>query len=255
MEASDRVASGGPMSHAEFAPQSGRSANEPPVQRPRAEIIDRYRRLRAVSTGHNRAALKRLSTEALMEQARRLGLARGRTLLLGVEDELTFVFDLALYARHGERKRHIDRYAASQRLQSDSDEARVLDAMLAARFTLVRVERLHPEAGLIVSDLIREKELWLVDEGLESTAPLGSAMATCVYSPDDFHMTAGVLVPLEGALLRSALERRPLLMRMGLDEAVEDRRFAEAIYQEAIRAGVTERVRFEDPPGLAGAAA
>ena len=243
------------MSHPEIAPQSSRSANEPLMQRSRAEIIDRYRRLRAVSTTHNSGALKCLSSEALMEQARRLGVARGRRLILDSEDELTFVFDLALYARQGGRRRPIDRYAASQRLAQNSDEARVLGAMLDARFVLIRVERRHPEAGLIVSDLIREQEFWLIDQGLEASAPLGSKLATRVYSPDDFHMTAGVFVPLEGALLMSALDRRPLLLRMDLHEAIEDRRFAEAIYREAVRASVMERVRFQDLPGLAGAAA
>jgi hypothetical protein len=90
---------------------------------------------------------------------------------------------------------------------------------------------------------------------MESSAPIGSKMATRVYSPDDFHMAAGVFVPLERALLMNALERRPLLLRMNLDQSSEDRRFAEAIYREAIQAGVMERVRFQDPPGLAGAAA
>lgn len=190
-----------------------------------------------------------------MEQARRLGAARGRTLTLGSEDELTFVFDLMLYASQGGRKRPLDRYAASQRLEQNSDEARVLSAMLAARFVLIRVERRHPEAGLIVRDLMREQEFWLVDQGLEATAPPGIQLATRVYSPDDFHMAAGVFVPLEGALLRGALERRPLLLRMHPDEAVEDRRFAEAIYREAIRSGVTDRVRFQDLTGMAEAAA
>ena len=243
------------MSHSEIAPQSGRLANEPLVPRSRAEIIDRYRRFRAISRSHNGGAFKCLSSQAFMEQARRLGIARGRTLILNTEDEFTLVCDLALYARQGGRKRPLDRYAASQRLSPDSDEARVLDAMLAARFALIRVERRHPEAGLIVSDLMREKEFWLVDEGLESTAPVGFKMATRVYSPESFHMTAGVSVPLGGGLLMSALARRPLLARMDLHEAAGDRRFAEAIYREAIQSGVMERVRFQDPPGLAGAAA
>ena len=243
------------MSHSEIAPQSGCSASQPLVQRSRAEIIDRYRRFRAISIRHNGGALKYLSQDAFMEQARRLGIERGRTLVLGSEDELTLVFDLALYARQGGRKRPLERYAASQRLQPDSDEARVLDAMLAARFVLIRVERRHPEAGLIVSDLLREEEFWLVDEGMESTAPIGLSMAARVYSPDEFHMAAGVFVPLDGVLMLSAVERRPLLLRMNLDQALEDRRFAEAIYREAIRAGVMERVRFQGPPGLAGAAA
>ncbi len=243
------------MSHSEIAPQSDRLAIEPLVRRSRAEIIDRYRRFRVVSKRHNSGALKCLSSEALMEQARRLGIARGRTLILDSEDELTLACDLALYARQGGRKRPLDRYAASQRFAPDSDEARVLDAMLAARFALIRVERRHSETGLIVRDLMREEEFWLVDEGMESSAPIGFKIATRVYSPGDFHMAAGVFVPLEGALLTNAFERRPLLLRMNLDQTAEDRRFAEAIYREAIRAGVMERVRFQDPPGLAGAAA
>ncbi len=100
---------------------------------------------------------------------------------------------------------------------------------------------------------MREEELWLVDEGMELTAPVGFKMATRVFSPEDFHMAAGVFVPLSGLLLMSALARRPLLSRMDLDEAAEDRRFAEAIYREAIQAGVMEQVRFQDLPELAHA--
>lgn len=188
-----------------------------------------------------------------MEQARRLGIARGRKWILNTEDELPLLYDLALYGRQGRRKRPLDRYASSQGLASDSDEARVLDAMLAARFVLIRVERRHPEAGLIVSDLMRDEELWLVDEGMEATAPVGLKMATRVYSPEDFHMAAGAFVPVTGALLMSAVARRPLLSRLYLDDTVEDRRFAEAIYREAVEAGVMEQVRFLDAPELARA--
>jgi len=241
------------MLHSEMAPQSSRPAIGPLVRQSRAEIIDRYRKFCTISKRHNSGAFKCLSSEAFMEQARRLGIARGRTLILNTEDELALVSDLALYARQGGRKRPLDRYASSQRLPSDSDEARVLGAMLAARFVLIRVEKRHPEAGLIVRDLMREKEFWLVDEGMESTVPVGFRMATRVYSPEDFHMATGVFVPLPGVVLMGALARRPLLARMDLDEAAEDRRFAEAIYREAVQARVTERVRFQDPPELADA--
>jgi hypothetical protein len=242
------------MSLSEIAPQSSRPAIEPLVRRSRAEIIDRYRKFRSISIRHNSGAMKCLSTEAFMEQARRLGIMRGRTLILNTEDELTLVNDLALYARQGGRKRPLDRYASSQRLSSDSDEARVLDAMLAARFALVCVERRHPVAGMIVSDLARGEEFWLVDEGMEATAPVGMKMATRVFAPEDFHITAGVIVPLDGILVMSAFKRRPLLLRMSPDQAAQDRPFAEAIYREAIQTGVMERIRFQFPLGSPEAA-
>ena len=127
------------MLHSEIAPQASRPAIEPLVQRSRAEIIGRYRHFRAISKSHHSGALKFLSTEALVGQARRLGIVRRRTFVLNTEDELTLVNDLALYARQGERTRPLDRYASSQRLSPGSDEARVLEAMLAARFVLIRV--------------------------------------------------------------------------------------------------------------------
>jgi hypothetical protein len=119
--------------------------------------------------------------------------------------------------------------------------------MLAARFVLIRVERYHPVAGLIVNDLARDEEFWLLDEGMEKTAPLGFAMATRVYAPEEFFMTAGVFVPLDGDLLAAALASRPLFLRRNMDEAMDDWRFAEAIYREAIQSGVTEHVRYQAP--------
>ena len=77
------------MSHSEIAPHADRSAIGPLVRRSRAEIIDRYRQFRLVSKRHNSGALKSCLRTRLMEQARRLGIARGRTLILNSEDELT----------------------------------------------------------------------------------------------------------------------------------------------------------------------
>jgi hypothetical protein len=195
---------------------------------------------------HANGAFPYLAWEFFCDQARRLGIAHGKTFILNSIDELAFANDLALYGRQGKRKRPLDRYAAAQCFPLDSDEALVLEAMLGARFVLIRVERYHPEAGLIVTDLVRDEEFWLLDEGLEKTAPHGWKAATRVYAPEDFFMTAGVSIPLDGALLTGALESGPDLLHRDMEEAINDRRFAEALYREAIQSGVTDRVRFQD---------
>jgi hypothetical protein len=41
--------------------------------------------------------------------------------------------------------------------------------MRRVRFSIIIFARRHPVAGLIVKDLFRRVELWLVDEGLERT--------------------------------------------------------------------------------------
>jgi hypothetical protein len=137
-------------------------------------------------------------------------------------------------------------------LPAGSDEARVLDAMSQARFAIIRIERRHQAAGLIATDLFRGGELWLVDEGLESSMPDGSAMATRLYAPDPFFQTAGVSVPLDRDLLEDTLDEVPQLRRKLPAEMVDDRRFAEALYRVALADGIMERMAFRDPPREAG---
>jgi hypothetical protein len=55
------------------------------------EVLDRYRQLRAISTQHHSAALKFLARSTILEHARRLGLAKGKALLVQNEAELTLV--------------------------------------------------------------------------------------------------------------------------------------------------------------------
>jgi hypothetical protein len=190
-----------------------------------------------------------LSGDAILQSARRIGLARGKTLVLDDIDELTYAYDLAIHSAPAGRSRAIDRYAGSARLPPGSDEALVLDAMCRARFCIVHVERRHAAAGLIVKDLLRGNELWLVDEGLESSMPDGSALATRLYTPESFSMTAGVNVPMDRKLLTDALDDAPQLLRKSHAEASDDRRFAEAIYRVALADGIMERVAYRDPDG------
>lgn len=220
----------------------------------RGEVLARYRHLREISKRHLSDAMGFLSKDAILHHARRLGLADGKILIFGSEDELTLAFDLAIHTAPEGRSRAIDRYARSTQLAQGSDEALVLDAMRSARFAVVIVERRHETAGLIVTDLYREIELWLVDEGLEISLPAGTAFATRYYAPDGFVMTAGVGMPVDSDLLTHALELAPQLLRKSPADAVEDRRFAEAVYRAAVADGITEYVKFQDPTDTGEAA-
>jgi hypothetical protein len=213
----------------------------------RAEVLARYRHLREIAKRHHSAVMKFLADGAILQHGRRLGLVDGRTFILDSEDELTLAFDLAIYTAPEGRSRAIDRYARSAQLAQGSDEALVLDAMRRSRFAVIIVKRRHESAGLIVTDIYRKIDLWLLDEGLEISLPPEAAFATRYYAPDGFVMTAGVGMPVDGDLITHALELAPYLRRKSPAEAIEDRRFAEAVYRAAIADGVMEQVRFEDP--------
>lgn len=215
----------------------------------RGEVLARYRHLREISKRHHSDALKLLSRDAILHQARRLGLADGKVLILDSMDELTLAFDLAIHTAPAGRSRAIDRYARSTRFASGSDEALMLEAMCNARFAIVVVRRRHPSAGLIVTDLFRKVDLWLMDEGLELSLPVGTAFATRYFAPDRFVVTAGVGMPVDLDLLTSAIESVPQLLRKQRAEAIDDRRFAEAIYRAAIAEGIMENMTYQDPVG------
>ena len=212
----------------------------------RAEVLTRYRHLREISKRHHSAALDFLSKDAIISQARRIGLAQGKTLVLDSMDDLNLAFDLVIHTAPKDRSRAIDRYTRAARLAPESDELLVLEAMRRARFSIISFVRRHPVAGLIVKDLFRGVEVWLVDEGLESSLPDGAALATRLYTPERFAMTAGVLVPLDLELIEDAIAGTPQLLRKGYEEVIDDRRFAEAIYRVALASGLMEQVAYQD---------
>jgi hypothetical protein len=228
--------------------------DRPPPSLSRGETLARYRRLREIGMRHHANVMDSLSKDAIFGHARRLGLAEGKTLVLDSMDELTLALDLAIYTAPPGRSRAIDRYANSARLAHGCEEAVMLEAMRNARFAVLLVRRRHESAGLIVTDLFREIDLWLVDEGLETSVPDGTAFATRYYVPESFVMTAGVAVPIGRDALTLAIESAPQLLRKSPLDAIQDRRFAEAVYRGAIEDGTTANVRYRDPAGAGGEA-
>lgn len=89
---------------------------KPAVLLSRAEVLTRYRHFREISKQHHSAALDFLSKDAIISQARRLGLAQGKTLVLDSMNDLTLAFDLTIHTAPKDRSRAIDRYARAVRL-------------------------------------------------------------------------------------------------------------------------------------------
>jgi hypothetical protein len=215
----------------------------------RGEVLARYRQLREISKRHHHEVMKHISGDTMLHQARRLGLARGKTLILGDMEEMNYVFDLAIHTAPAGRSRAIDRYARSARLAAPSDETLVLEAMPAARFSILAIERRHETAGLIATDLFRRATVWLVDLGLESSMPDGGMIATRLFTPDRFAMTAGVIVPFEPAMIEELHAELPRkLSEIEVTAVIDDRRFAETIYRIALADGVMNRIAFQDLP-------
>ena len=208
----------------------------------RDEVLQRYRHLRLISIGHHSGALKFLSRQALLEHAKRLGLAIGGMLVAESEAEMTLVFDLALYTAKERRSRALDRYARTTPLPPGSDTARMLEAMRHARFSVWRINRRHEIAGLIITDVLREAELWLVDEQLEASAPEDLSFAGRICEPDRFAMSCGVIVPVYRELIDEVALDMLAWRRSDPEHVAQDPRFAIAIYRAAIDSGILNNI-------------
>jgi hypothetical protein len=160
---------------------------------------------------------------------------------------MTYVFDLAIHTAAAGRSRAIDRYARSARFAAGTDEARVLEAMRAARFSILAIERRHETAGLVATDLFRGGKVWLVDIGLGSSLLDGAVIATRLYAPEGFSMTAGVNVPVDRDMIDGLGAEPRRLSQATLAAMSDDRHFAEAVYRIGLADGITDRVLCQDP--------
>ena len=217
----------------------------------RSAVLARYRHLRQVSKEQHEAVLDITAADVLLDWARRLGLTEGKAVVLENDNEMTMPEDLAIYLPRLGRSHPLHRYARVARLAPGSDEAIVLAAMRQARFSLWRVERRHPTTGLILRDLLRDEETWLVDEAMEKNAPPGVEMAARLLQPESFAMTARIIVPILPDLMtlpdlmEDVFARAPGLRRLQGDALAKDPRFAIGIYRTAVATGTMERVRFK----------
>ena len=215
----------------------------------RDQVLARYRLFREISKRHHHEVLKLTSGDAVLRQARRLGLAQGKTLILDDMNEMSYVCDLAIHTAPPQRSRAIDRYAKSAWVAKGSDETLVLEAMRRAQFSILLIERRHETAGLIATDLFRGCEIWLVDIGLESSMSDGEVMATRLFTPEHFSMTAGVNVPLDLGLFEDILAELPgRLGELSPASLIDNRHFAETIYRIALADGIMDRLKYLDLP-------
>lgn len=213
----------------------------------RDEKLAGYRHWRAINKRQQSEALKLVPQAAILDCARRLRIARGRTLTLDNPDEMTLVFDLVVHAGVGGRTRAIDRYTALHSPMPGTDEALMLSMARQARFAVWTIEQRHETIGVWAVDAFRNDRLWLIDESLEACWQPGLMLAGRIMAVDDFVMTCGVLVPVDEFVIEVAQQSMPRWNPATVDDVLRDPRFATAIYRAAIHAGTMDRVRMIDP--------
>jgi hypothetical protein len=206
-------------------------------QSQRDEVLARYRRYRQINTDHQTFLAHRLWSGPVPGIAVRLGLVETCDELAEKElDDMAPALDLALYARDVDGATEVQRYLAAVGADLEDDDRAVLEAMSDARFSLFEVLGGHPVAGLVLQDILTGEDVWLIDEGLEASAPEGCRLSLRVFRPGDFWMTTGAAIVLTGDGMRDAVNRCHPAPRNGnlRAETVDPDGLAEALYASAI---------------------
>jgi hypothetical protein len=222
-----------------------------------AALLPRYKRLRKVAIPLNNR-LAKLPKDILDEGGKKLGILKGKTLVLDTEDEIVVLMDYCIYDVRRQGRNAVERYLAESRPAADSDEMLLLQAMRQARYALLLVEGVEPGVGVHVRDLLRDEPLFLTDVGFSSTAKPGLVMASRRMTVDGITMTTGAALPV-GLLSppkRAAfieLVKKTIktsdLRNLSAEEASD---MAAGIIRHCLRAGAAEHIYYEEPGSAGG---
>lgn len=159
-----------------------------------------YGRCAALRVRFQTQAVMSLPTAKVLEHCKALGLPADRELYQADEGELAFAFDLAIYTGPLGRSRAIDRVAKQYGGRAGEESALVLNALSRAWLSLFRVLGPHPEAGLLLEDLLLGGEVWVLDEMLSGHAAPGTVLGIRLGRVCGYAITCGVVAVLDEAM-------------------------------------------------------
>jgi hypothetical protein len=161
-----------------------------------ADIAARYKRMRAASRSMNDELMK-LGMPFVKQAAKELGVWVRGTIVMDME-ELPVLTDRTIYCFEEHGRNAVEHYADEHPAAAGSDAQVVLDAMRKAFFSVFQVRDMVEGVGLHVADILRDREHFLADVNLSRTARKGVVLASRVLPFDDFIMTTGAALPVDG---------------------------------------------------------
>ena len=217
------------------------------------EVLRTYRRLRNVLTDMNKEFVRQLPKKSLMECAKKLGLAKGKVMVFNNPDETSVLFDYFLYNSRTRGKTAMEHYAAQTPPPPGSDEMTVLRASIDSFFSVFQVRQVYKGRGVLLYDIFKEDEVFLMDIGLGDTGVVKMALAGRILPLADFHMSTGALLPLWAELVLEAvgpimdkwLLQHPDMGRTKLSPAL-DANFSAQLIRAALRAGAIGAINYLD---------
>jgi hypothetical protein len=216
-------------------------------------LLDRYKQLRKTGIALNTTLAKRVPKVAVSECGKKLGLFKAGTLIFNNDDEVGILFDYCFYHYRRAGKNVIERYLEQSPPALESDAMVLLQAMLKSRYSLFRVEEIHPHRGARLRNLLTDETFDLTDIGLSETGSAGIILAGRILPTEDFHMSSGALIPLpEPVFEKSILSIVRKFLRDGSPKAhplfspAQEASFTAQVIRVSLHAGGEDNTFFAD---------
>jgi len=163
----------------------------------REEALALYRPIRASVRRILGAAISVCNQSDFMRAAKQLGLwVEGKISLPEGEQPAEMLSDIALFEPNQRGRRAFDVFLASKARQLDAVDFELAQRMGKAFFSLFRCTARHGISGVWLEDqLDRNRSLWLMDEGIEASAPTRGAFGMRLFDAGEFHVGFGIVVP------------------------------------------------------------
>ncbi len=214
----------------------------------RSEIVSRYKRLRAAAFDLNNRLVTRLSKEAMLEGARKLGMLRRGTLVFDSEDQSAVLMDYCLYDVRFKGRNVIEEYLIESPPDSESDEMTCLRAKQHTIYSLFVVESVERGFGVRLRDLRSNEVHLVVDMGLGSSARPGLVLASRLLFYDDLATTGGAALPI-GVLAPDQLPRISKKLMVGIGPQSAAYFDPAPLIRSCLNEGASSHVAYRDPVG------
>jgi len=163
----------------------------------REEALALYRPIRAAMRRILSAGFPVCNQSDLIRAAKQLGLwVDGKISLPEDEQAVEMLADITLFEPNQRKRRAFDVFLATKARQLEAGDIELAQRMGKAFFSLFRCTARHEMAGVWLEDqLDRNRSLWLMDEGMEASAPTRGAFGMRVFDAGEFHVGFGIVVP------------------------------------------------------------
>ena len=161
----------------------------------REEALVLYHPIRASVRRILSAAVAVCTQSDLIRAAKQLALWRDGKMFLPEDDKAAeMLSDIALFEPNQRGRRAFDLFLSGKAKELGDADFELAQRMGTAFFSLFRCAARHEVAGIWLEELLDgNRKIWLMDEGMEASAPTQGAFGMRIFDAGEFHVGFGIV--------------------------------------------------------------